>query len=140
MAFEQFDDDLKHSLIISEDTGFFVYRAPKWRDHLIEFDGFGQRVNGVVNVGYTVDPNYPIWCPIDGASYEQYLVDPNNSETREFLARQVLEVLYAVRNNLVHGEKVADDANDLEVVGHALPLLRLIVMHFLNEQEVADFM
>ena len=129
-AFEEFDDDLKHTLILHEGTEYFVGRIPYWQGIQIEYDAFGQRVNGVINVNYTSDSQYPVWSPIDIQHYEEYLENPDNEENRNFLARQIFDLLYTIRNNLMHGGKKFDDANDIKVVENALPMLELIVTSF----------
>ncbi len=58
-------------------------------------------------------------------------------KVRDALAKQVLDLLYTVRNNAFHGGKRADDANDREVVERALPLLALVVDAFLQSSRAA---
>lgn len=53
------------------------------------------------------------------------------------LARQILDVLYTIRNNAFHGGKRADDANDAEVLEKALPLLMMVVDSFLAARTAA---
>lgn len=55
LAFQEFVDDLKHTLILHEGTEYFVGRIPFWQEIQIEYDAFGQRVNGVINANYTSD-------------------------------------------------------------------------------------
>lgn len=135
-VFRHFSTELKDDLIQDDNTNFFVYRIPKWRDRPIEQDAWGQRLNGVINVGRTVTVNYPAWSPIDREWYDSYINDGvterNIGDIHNLLAGQIVNVLYTVRNNLVHGGKRGDDANDQEVVVHALPLLRRIVTHFID--------
>jgi len=131
LAFQEFVDDLKHSLILHEGTEYFVGRIPYWQGIQIEYDAFGQRVNGVINVNYTSDSQYPVWSPIDFQHYKEYLENPDNEENRNFLARQIVDLLYTIRNNFMHGgKKRFDDANDITVVDNALPMLELIVTSF----------
>lgn len=136
LAFRHLSDDLKHHLILHESTEFFVYRIPRWRGHPIETDAKGQRLNGVLNIGLTVGCEYPVWSPIDTIWYEEYLGGDFRADLRDPLAKQVLNVVYTVRNNLFHGGKRADDAddaNDVQVVVKALPLLEMIVFHFIRD-------
>jgi hypothetical protein len=128
----EFGDDLKHGLIEHTSTRFFAYRTPRWRGHRIESNASGQRLNGVINVGYTVNTDYPVWSPIDTEQYESYMQGDKDIETRNALAKQILDLLYTVRNNALHGGKRADDANDHEVVERALPLLASVVEAFLH--------
>jgi len=130
LALPEFADDLKHTLILHEGTEYFVGRIPYWQGIQIEYDAFGQRVNGVINVNYTSDSQYPVWSPIDIQHYEEYLVNPNNEENRNFLTSQIVDLLYTVRKNFMYGGKKFDDANDISVVENALPMLELIVSSF----------
>ncbi len=132
LCFDAFDDDLKQTLVLHDSTRFFVDRIPAWQGKMIEYDAFGQRVNGVIHVNLTTDSQYPVWSPIDTQIYGAYLAQPDNQADRDFLARQIVELLAAVRENLMHGGKKLDDGNDISVVEHALPLLALIVSTFIT--------
>jgi hypothetical protein len=92
----------------------------------------GQRLNGVLNLRNTVDSNYPIWCPINIPAYQRYITGQPASNDEDLLARQILILIYTIRNNTFHGGKRADDANDIEVVGRATPLLITILNHFIR--------
>jgi len=130
LAFQEFVDDLKHTLILHAGTGYFVGRIPSWQGVQIEYDAFGQRVNGVINVDYTSDSQYPVWSPIDLQHYKEYLASPDNKENRDFLARQIVDLLHTIRKNIMHGGRKFDDANDIAVFANALPMLELIVTSF----------
>jgi hypothetical protein len=130
LALEEFGNDLKHTLILHEGTKYFSERVPFWGGKQIEFDAFEQRLNGVINVNHTSDPQYPIWSPIDLPSYKAYLHDPSNEAHRDFLAGQILDLLYTIRLNLMHFGRTFDDAQDIEVVVKALPMLALLVGSF----------
>lgn len=131
LTFEEFDASLKRTLVTHESTRYFVYRVPAWQGIKIDQDGVGQKVNGVINLSSTCDRNFPVWSPIDGPSYEGYLDKPENEEQRDFLARQIVEMLYTIRGNFMHSSQKFDDANDVGVVVHAFPLLELIVSFFI---------
>ena len=103
----------------------------------IEHDDRGQRLNGVLNVGYTVDAQHPVWTPIDAAEFEACQSGAKTPKRRDELAKQVLDILYTVRNNIFHGGKRADDANDNEVLTRALPLLAMIVNSFVQVRRAA---
>lgn len=135
IAFLSFSDELKRYLVTHESTRFFVNRVPHWQDKKIERDARNQRLNGVLNVGRTVDVDNPVWSPIDREKFEWFQVNQQSIEVRDELAKQILDVLYTVRNNTFHGAKRADDADDAEVVQNALPLLREIVESFLEDKE-----
>ncbi len=130
LAFQEFVDDLKHALILHEGTEYFVGRIPAWQGKQIEYDAFGQRVNGVIQVDHTGDSQYPVWSPIDIQHYKEYLENSNNEENRNFLARQIVDLLYTIRKNFMYGSRKFDDANDIKVVENALPMLELIVTSF----------
>jgi PHD/YefM family antitoxin component YafN of YafNO toxin-antitoxin module len=130
LAIQEFDEDLKRKLIDHAGTKYFLGRIPYWEGKQIETDAFGQRLNGVINVDYTTDRQYPVWSPIDFQCYEAYLENPENEENRDFLARQIVDLFYTIRCNLMHGSKKFDDANDLTVIENALPMLELIVTSF----------
>jgi hypothetical protein len=134
MALEEFDDKLKHDLIIHRSTRYFVDRIPRWRSNPIEYDPSGQRLNGVINVGKTIDEKYPIWSPIDKKLYEHYLQNTSDANARHSLCEQIVNILYTVRNNTVHGGKRADDANDQDVIRRAFPLIKMIVEYFFLEK------
>ncbi len=129
-AVRALDDEMKHSLVGHESSGFFVNRVPYWQGVKIEHDAFGQRVNGVINVRYTTDSKYPVWSPVDRQYHEEYLDNPQVEETRDFLAGQIVDLLFTVHKNLMHNSKKFDDSNDISVIKHALPLLESIVMYF----------
>jgi hypothetical protein len=133
LAFLKFTVELKQELVEHPNTRFFVYRTPHWQGRPIVNDANGQRLNGVLNVGYTLDAELPVWTPIDTHMFE----NARDSEARDALAYQILNVLYTVRNNAFHGGKRADDANDREVLEKALPLLAMIVGAFLHPREAA---
>ncbi len=132
LTLKEFDDDLKDCLILHKSTEYFLGRIPYWQGIQIEFDAFGQRVNGVINVNYTSDSQYPVWSPIDFQHYEEYLGNLANEENRNFLTRQIVDLLFTVRKNFMQGSKKLDDANDIAVVENALPMLELIVTSFIR--------
>jgi len=134
LAFEEFSDDLKTFLVAHENTLYFAQRTPSWWGNAVAVDANGQPVNGVINVGYTVDLRYPVWSPIDTKALLDFRADLSKVELRDSLARQVLELLYTVRNNTFHGGKQADDANDQEVLQRAVPLLAAIVRAFVRDR------
>ena len=131
LALGEFDDKLKHNLIMHESTKFFVSRIPYWQGTQIEHDAFGQRVNGVINVSYTASTDYPVWSPIDTQTYERFLMKPNQEEDMDFLTRQIVDLLFTVSKNLMHISKKFDDGNDMTVIENALPLLEMIVAAFI---------
>ena len=131
LCVNEFDDQLKHTLITHQSTKYFLNRTPYWDGEKIEIDAFGQRVNGVLNVNHTTSREYPVWSPIDIQYYEAYLENPEDEETRDFLVKQIVELLYTVRNIFMFGGRKLDDANNLSVPENALPLLEMIVNSFI---------
>ena len=127
--------NLKHNLIWHLSTEFFVERVPLWNGDPLKHDSRGQRLNGVLNVGCTVSAEHPVWSPIDSEKFYRVKAGSEGRGETDDLASQLVDVLYTVRNNLVHGGKRADDSNDSEVVEKALPLLQMIVDYFLHSNQ-----
>ena len=59
----------------------------------------------MINIGHTVDASHPVWSPIDTGQYESYLQGKKDVKVTDALAKQVLDLLYTVRNNAFHGGK-----------------------------------
>jgi hypothetical protein len=135
VAKSKMSPSLKQQLILHPSVEFFVTRVPRWRGDPLTHDAHGQRLNGVLNVGYTVSAQYPVWSPIDSEKYHKVKRGSGEPGDLDDLASQLVDVLYTVRNNLVHGGKRADDSNDGEVVEKALPLLQMIVDYFLARNQ-----
>jgi hypothetical protein len=130
LACQELPADLQDALIRHPGTAFFAGRVPSWRGIKIEHDAFGQRVNGVIHVSHTTGADYPVWSPVDVVLYASYLKGPDE-ETREFLARQIVDLLRTIREDLMQGSsRKLDDANDLTVHQNALPMLELIVASY----------
>lgn len=135
-VFAQLSNALKHRLIAHPSTAFFAERTPTWKGQPIEMDGFGQRLNGVIDVGRTVDRRYPVWCPLQIALYRQYVRQGGDDKTRDLLARQVIGILQAVRRNLIQNDGTThiDQESGVPVVHHALALLKPVVAEFVGEE------
>jgi hypothetical protein len=131
VAVNRMGSELRRALVTHPSTEFFVYREPEWRGRKIIIDGNGQRVNGVINVGRTVNARYPVWSPIEIDRYERCVKGDPAPDDVDKLAQQIIDVLYTIRNNTMHGGKRADYENDREVVAKALPLLQMVVSNFL---------
>jgi hypothetical protein len=127
VAVRRLPPQLKHRLILSEHAEYFVLRTPKLRGEPKPVDLLGQPLNGVLNVGHTLATGQLIWQPIDRTGFQQYKNGDRNKRLRRSLARQIVLVLYSVRNNLFHGGKIRNNDNDEEVIEHALPLLKQLV-------------
>ena len=127
-AINQLETKTKNTLITHENIDFFVNRIPKGAPG--SNDAAGQLINGVLNITRTISPDMPVWSPINKQKYEKYLKE-NLSDQNE-LAEQIIFMLYTIRNNLVHGSKDQNEANDVEVVEMALPLLEVVVGSFIS--------
>lgn len=133
---ECISEELKKKLVKSEYLEYFVERTPSRRGKPIKQFTYQEKdypLNGVINVGYTRSKDWPVWSPIDIGKYKK------KEENINFLAKQVYELIYVVRNNLFHGSKAPidnpnnkTDSRDSEVLTNALPLLRMIVEEFLE--------
>jgi hypothetical protein len=121
--------NVKNALITHPNVKFFVERTPK--GVLSSHDLQSQLINGVLNITRTINLQSPIWSPIDKKAYQIYIAGDPTSQ--DILTEQIILMLYTVRNNLVHGGKSPNEANDIRVVENALPLLELVVRTFFRE-------
>jgi hypothetical protein len=128
-AFAHFSTSLKETLVLHPSTDFFVNRTPRPPRGLFAHHPNQAQHNGVLKVGDST-PSAPEYQEIDVAAFNQFQANTADSAALDVVADQVLDVLYAVRNNTFHGGKQADDAQDVEVVERALPLVQLIVRDF----------
>ena len=131
-ALEDFDVGVKHRLIAHTNLVFFLQRSPFWQGKKIERDASGQRLNGVVDVLSTTSSEYPVWSPLDTAGYQRYLENPDDGENRDLLTRQIVDMLYTMRKNLMRLGNVFDDASDIAVYENGLPLIEMIVAAFVR--------
>jgi hypothetical protein len=134
-VFKTFSQQLKETLVLHKCTRFFVNRLPRFQGHELTVDARGQRLNGVLSIGETVTAANPVWSPIDHAVYYAYLNGQRSGEGADKLARQILGMLYTIGKNLFHGGRRVDDASDINVVEHALPLLKEVVGSFVRVPE-----
>lgn len=123
---------LKHRLIVSVHAEYFVNRIPMLRGELRVADRHGQLLNGELNVGHSRATGELIWQPIDRAAFTRYKGGDHDKRLGAALTRQIVMVLYSVRNNLFRGAKVRGDDNDEEVVEHALPLVAQLVNAYIT--------
>ena len=121
----------KRLLLQHTNIHFFADRIPLGIPH--NRDTSGQLINGVLNMTRTANSASPVWSPIDRQKYEDYTA--GNRANQDELVEQIVFMLYTIRNNLVHGSKNQNEANDTEVVELALPLLKIIVCSFLHKTE-----
>lgn len=134
LVFTEFDATLKENLVSHASTGFFAGRTPQLHGTPVEYSPNKHKLNGVLNVGFTSDIGEPIWSPIDAGRFKKYVNGQATADDTSELARQILFLLYTIRNNTFHGSKEWDDANDQEVLEKAIPLLLLIVEAFTTKQ------
>lgn len=127
-AITQLDSQTKHSLISHPNIPFFVERQPQGVHS--KFDATGQEINGVLNVNRTVNPQAPIWSPINRQEYQKFISGDHSGQ--DILTEQIVFMMYAIRNNLLHGSKSPGEENDMNVVENALPLLELLVTAFVR--------
>lgn len=126
---------LKEKLILHRCTRFFVNRLPRIDGEELTLDSRGQRLNGVLDIGRTVDADNLVWCPIDQALYYAYLNGERSGERTDKLGGEILAVLFTVGKNRFHGGKRADEVMTRTVVEHALPLLKDVVNSFVSAPE-----
>ena len=134
-VYKTFTPQLKEGLILHKYTRFFVNRLPRFQGHELTVDCRGQRLNGVLNIDRTVTPTNPVWSPIDHAIYYAYLNGERPAEGRDKLAWEIFILLFTIGKNLFHGGRRTDDAADINVVEHALPLLKEVVGSFVRVPE-----
>lgn len=127
-AVNQLEDQVKDTLITHQNIPFFVNRTPVGVAH--NKDALGQLINGVLNISRTFNPQSPVWSPIDKQAHEKYLA--GDMTYQAILSEQIVFMLYTIRNNLVHGGKSMGEANDVEVVEMALPMLEMVVRSFIR--------
>ncbi len=134
------DGGLKHKLITHASARFFVQRTPVWQGKTITVDGARQRLNGVLDMRCTFDARYPVWRPIDAKLYARYVRDAEtgtvDEQAQDILARQILDVLQTVAQNLLYNSKSTADENAPAVIDHALALLSSLVEGLLAQISV----
>jgi hypothetical protein len=126
---------LTDKLILHRCTRFIVNRLPRFHVEELTVDARSQGLNGVMDIGRTIDATNPVWCPIDQALYYAYLGGERTSEGTDKLGKEILTMLYTIGTNRFHGGNRADDAPIAHVVEHGLPLLKEVVNWFANSPE-----
>lgn len=134
-VYKAFSPQLKEDLILHQCTRFFVNRLPRFQGHELTIDSRGQRLNGVLSIDRTVTAANPVWSPIDHAIYYAYLNGERSGEGRDKLAWEIFSLLHTIGKNLFHGGRRNDDASDINIVEHALPLLKEVVSSFVRVPE-----
>jgi hypothetical protein len=134
-VYKMLSPQLKERLILHRCTRFFVNRLPRFEGDELTVDSSGQRLNGVLDIGRTVDVTNPVWCPVDQALYYAYLNGDRTDGRRDKLGKEILTLLFTIGKNRFHGGKRTDDASTRDVVEHALPLLKDVVNSFVSAPE-----
>lgn len=132
VAFGELTAETKATLVRHTNVAFFVNRTPFFDRYPLEENRTGQKLNGVLNVGYSLDSAYPVWSPLSREAYKSVTLNVASEAEIDTLTKQILDMLYTIRNNLFHGGKRADDAQDEDVLQNAIPLLAIIVRFFLR--------
>ena len=138
-VYKAFSPQLTEELIIHRCTRFFVNRLPRFQGNELTVDARGQGLNGVMNIGRTVEATNPVWCPIDQALYYAYLNGDRTLGGADKLGKEILTLLYTIGTNRFHGGNRADDASITHVVEYGLPLLKEVVSWFVNQPERGAF-
>jgi hypothetical protein len=135
VAINELAASAKADLVGHENVGFFVNRAPVYHSWELEQNKAGQKLNGVLNVGHSIDDDYPVWTPLSREAHAKIKSNSASKAEIDLVAKQVVEMLYTIRNNLFHGGKRADDAQNQDVLKNAVPLLEIVVRFFLRDSE-----
>lgn len=114
-------------MALMPETEFFLNRTPRWHGEEIPVDAKGQVLNGVLNVGRTTCREHPVWSPLARGWCEEVRDHGTDDAAYCEFARQIVFLLYTVRNNLMHGGKNVDDRYDRRVVAKAVPLLEALL-------------
>ncbi|HEV2294703.1 MAG TPA: hypothetical protein VGR35_12685 [Tepidisphaeraceae bacterium] len=84
----------------------------------------------MIKLSFTLNRNDPVWAPIHPAAYAQWRGGNQTPAIAAELTRQIVDVVYSVRNNTFHGGKEPEDENAQRVVMNATALLKLILAEF----------
>jgi hypothetical protein len=134
VAVEELAANAKVELVGHENVAFFVNRTPVFDRYPLKKNKVGQELNGVLNVGYSLDKDYPVWSPLSREAHAKVKSNSASKAEIDLLAKQIVDMLYTIRNNLFHGGKRADDAQDQEILKNAIPLLAIVVLFFLRDK------
>ncbi len=134
IAVSELEAGAKAKLVGHENVAFFVNRRPVFDGYPLEENKAGQKLNGVLNVVYSRSKDYPVWSPLSREVHAMVKLNNAGEAEIDLLTKQIVDMLYTIRNNLFHGGKRADDAQDEEVLENAIPLLAIIVRFFLRDQ------
>jgi hypothetical protein len=133
IAIKELADNAKAELVGHKNVIFFVNRSPVFGQYPLEKNKAGQKLNGVLNVGYSYR-DYPVWSPLNREAHAKVKSKSASKADIDLLAKQIVDMLYTIRNNLFHGGKRADDAQNQEILKNAIPLLEIVVRFFLRDK------
>ncbi len=88
---------------------------------------YRQHPRGVLDVGSTLDPRYPVWSFVDANALRRYAGGERSPELSNRLLEQIAEVLATIHRNLLGTCQEAKGENDTELAARALPLLVALV-------------
>jgi hypothetical protein len=124
---EKLDIRIKHALIVHKSVEVCAYRTPTFNNRVVKSDRRGQQLNGILDISRTLDPRYPIWCPITLVWYKTYLRGEADNEMRDNLVVQIVNILQTLRENILYD----DGKNSQECGGNlvvcAQPLLNMLI-------------
>jgi hypothetical protein len=124
---EKLDVRVKHALIVHKSVEVCAYRTPTFNNRVVKSDRRGQQLNGILDISRTLDPRYPIWCPITLAWYRTYLSDDGDDEMRDNLVRQIITILETLRENILYDDGRNSQECGPNLVVCAQPLLNLLI-------------
>jgi hypothetical protein len=135
-AIERMSAGAKHRIITALETRWFVERTPTLRRPPKKLVKTQYPMNGVLNLGYTMATHHEIWTPIDTIQFKSYAGENDDPLLQNMLVKQIVGVIYTVRNNTFHGGKLPEDENARDVVSRATELLKIIIADFLDPSAV----
>jgi hypothetical protein len=126
-----FPQALKDSIIRHDSTRlFFLTRVPQWNGRDVAAIN-GVVPNGVVNLAKSEYACQAVVREIDRAKHASWMAAPVAGADCDELVREIVDVVYTVRCNTIHGGKDTTDDNATTVVNNAYFLVRTIVDSFL---------
>jgi len=126
-ALETLDADASTRLIAHTAVRYFCRRVPVLGGERVTQDAYRQRPRGVLDVGATLDPRYPVWSFVDAALLQRYLGGEQTAEACQRLLGQIAEVLATIHRNLLGAEEAQQGEANAELATRALPLLTALV-------------
>lgn len=119
--------DACRDLILHPATRYLAGRIPLLDGRPVVSDAYRQHPRGVLDVGSTLDPRYPVWSFVDANALRRYAGGERSPELSNRLLEQIAEVLATIHRNLLGTCQEAKGENDTELAARALPLLVALV-------------